>query len=78
MSALNLYKIVRNVEHTDYDDTYAAVVIAATPGDAREMARTIDRPGHDGSVWYDKTTSVELLGRAAPLLAGQVVLTQGY
>lgn len=76
MPALNIYKIVRNDE-VDYDSIRAMIVIAATPGDAREVARTERIPEGDG-VWYRDTTTVELIGRAAPFLAGQIVLKEGY
>lgn len=76
MSALNIYKIVRADDGLDYGDPEAAIVVAATPGDAREMAMTISMPKRNPAVWYLPTTSVTLVGTAAPLFIGQVLLVE--
>lgn len=74
MAALNIYKLVRTDDGLDYNDPEAAIVVAATPGDAREMAMTIPMPNRNPAVWYLSTTSVTLVGTAAPLFIGQVLL----
>jgi hypothetical protein len=75
-ASLNIYKISRK-DKGDYDESMAAVVIAATPGDAREMGALVEGT-QPASVWYLPTTEVELLGKARSDAKGGVVVSEAY
>lgn len=62
---LNVYLVTRTDE-VDYEEDEAMVIIAATPGDAREFAGT--------GVWHQPSTTVEHVGKALPDAKGGVVL----
>jgi hypothetical protein len=69
---LNLYLVTRG-DGTNYDETVAYVAAAHEEDGARGLGTHADGDQHD-SIWWASTTTVQLIGQAAPQTGAGIVI----